>query len=474
LGKYFNQRGYALLIVLLTIIIFLSLSAVFISASFNHVKQEKTVDKNNQSVVAAEMGIKHITSDIQNRIYEELKNIESYVNIRKNTLKECANNNNCSEEDIKTLQNEITQRIIKFDNYIKELLVEDISAEYTSTEIDENISFYLTFIDVNYDEVDSQYNIAIDVKGESETTLSATLTLDSINYFLNENNSEMIPITVTNNNSDYKYFPTEPLDNESCSQLLSSISNSTPKPYNCYLDTSIYQLVNLIEKSNKEIVEEDFNVFIEDIHDAHFNGNVKDITKLNIFKVGNWDFKNINKLKYAQLYVTELFEAHVGNNVGNPRIGLEEKFDIKIVAKSLEIKKLDVKNTLIAVLGNSKSKGYFNLENNSNYNGNKSFLNLDKDSIFCINLDNVDYDPKDFQLIKGEGKVYYHSTKPVIDIVKATNSSPTYEGFTEYEFLNKCGVDSFKLSDNVIKMPKIPDVIPGPSLVEVKYIKNSR
>jgi len=453
---------------LLTIIIFLSLSAVFISASFNHVKQEKTVDKNNQSVVAAEMGIKHITSDIQNRIYEELKNIKSYVNIRKNTLKECANNNNCSEEDINTLQNEITQRIIKFDNYIKELLVEDISAEYTSTEIDENISFYLTFIDVNYDEVDSQYNIAIDVKGDSGKRLSATLEVDSINYLLEETNSENIPITVSSN-TDYKYFPTKPLSSESCSKLLSSISNITPKPYNCYLDTSIYEFANLIENSNKNIVEGDFNVYIEDIHDAYFNGNVKDITKLNIFKIGNWNFKNINKLKYAQLYVTELFEAHVGNNVGTPRIGNDEIFDIKIVTKSMNIKKLDVQNTLIAVLGNSTSKGNFNIDNNKNYNGNGSFLNLDKDSIFCINLENVNYDPEDFQLIKGEGKVYYHSTKTDIDIVKATNSSLTYEGFDEYEFLEKCGVDSFKLSDNVIKIPKMPDVIPKPSLVEVKY-----
>ena len=54
-----NQRGYALLIVLLTIIIFLSVSAVIISASLNHVTQEKTVDMKNQAVVAAEMGTKY-------------------------------------------------------------------------------------------------------------------------------------------------------------------------------------------------------------------------------------------------------------------------------------------------------------------------------------------------------------------------------------------------------------------------------
>ena len=65
--KMSNQRGYALLIVLFTIIIFLSISGTILSASLNHATQEKTINENNQAYVAAEMGVKIISTEIQNQ-----------------------------------------------------------------------------------------------------------------------------------------------------------------------------------------------------------------------------------------------------------------------------------------------------------------------------------------------------------------------------------------------------------------------
>ena len=50
-----DQKAYALLIVLLMIALFMSISAAFIAGSLSHAKQEQTVDTANQAVAAAEM-----------------------------------------------------------------------------------------------------------------------------------------------------------------------------------------------------------------------------------------------------------------------------------------------------------------------------------------------------------------------------------------------------------------------------------
>jgi len=52
-----NNDGYALLLVLFLIVFFVSISAVITNASINHSKQEVTIDRSNQTVVAAEMGV---------------------------------------------------------------------------------------------------------------------------------------------------------------------------------------------------------------------------------------------------------------------------------------------------------------------------------------------------------------------------------------------------------------------------------
>ncbi|MDX1700672.1 MAG: hypothetical protein R3250_08650, partial [Melioribacteraceae bacterium] len=60
-----NQKGYALLLVLLMITLFIGVAALITSASFSHSKQERTVDTQIQVVVAAEMGVKFYSTEIQ-------------------------------------------------------------------------------------------------------------------------------------------------------------------------------------------------------------------------------------------------------------------------------------------------------------------------------------------------------------------------------------------------------------------------
>jgi len=70
-----NNHGYALLLVLLLIVLFISVSAVFTAASFNHSDQEISVDATNQTVVAAEMGTKYFN----NLIFDKAKEIRNEI-----------------------------------------------------------------------------------------------------------------------------------------------------------------------------------------------------------------------------------------------------------------------------------------------------------------------------------------------------------------------------------------------------------
>lgn len=63
-----NQNGYALLVVLLMIVLFLGISATFMAGSLNNATQEQTVDTTNQSVASAEMGVNYFTSDFQREL----------------------------------------------------------------------------------------------------------------------------------------------------------------------------------------------------------------------------------------------------------------------------------------------------------------------------------------------------------------------------------------------------------------------
>ena len=67
-----NNDGYALLLVLFLIVLFVSVSAVIANASVNHSKQEVTTDINNQTVVAAEMGVDYFKIIGENQ-YNKIK-----------------------------------------------------------------------------------------------------------------------------------------------------------------------------------------------------------------------------------------------------------------------------------------------------------------------------------------------------------------------------------------------------------------
>lgn len=81
-----QEKGYTLIIVLLLIVLFLGMSAVFMQASLSHSKQEQTVDYSNQAVAAAEMGVENYSLETEKAFDETYKLVSAEAAAKKQGL----------------------------------------------------------------------------------------------------------------------------------------------------------------------------------------------------------------------------------------------------------------------------------------------------------------------------------------------------------------------------------------------------
>jgi competence protein ComGC/cytoskeletal protein CcmA (bactofilin family) len=72
-----DEKGYALVTVLLIIVVFMVISLSFMGQSFNSVKQNRVVEKNYQSVALAEMGISYYQLAVRNAYLSNQEGIVS-------------------------------------------------------------------------------------------------------------------------------------------------------------------------------------------------------------------------------------------------------------------------------------------------------------------------------------------------------------------------------------------------------------
>lgn len=104
-----NEKGYALVLVLLLIVFIMTVSAVFFRGSISNARQERIVDTNNLSIVAAEMGVDFyktaITNDFNSKKEEHITN----ANIKLKSL--YTNANKLPLNTIKNKEIEITDEL---------------------------------------------------------------------------------------------------------------------------------------------------------------------------------------------------------------------------------------------------------------------------------------------------------------------------------------------------------------------------
>lgn len=433
MNKVKNQQGYALLLVLLMIVMFLGISATFMAGSLSNAKQEQTVDTSNKAVAAAEMGVTYYTSDFEreiNFIKKELsdKTIE-LLGCFKSSASDPATNVPCyTIAEINSMMKEqYRNRVLaKIDNLR--------TVDHTKTAVSVNgLNYWLAEEEIAPPIVsDTMIEVTLEVKGESGNTvqdLSATFEFDIPETFLQQHEE-----------LEYDYIfnstPAEP----NCSVLLNDIKEkAAQKPYECSLGAGSGTLSLFLSEINQAgLNPEDFRVYTDDFG-AHVcdGSNCNNLTLQGITVVANAGDtaigQNMNNLTNLRLIVNGLLET--GNNMNNlGKQGEEQTIIVKelVIGNNLELENF----TNLLVLGYKGATGA-RLEFANNFR-------LRDNSKLCIDVDRVDYS----NLTAAKSKVTFNDSSTLVYYTSNPDQTVNLTGshvvkMTNYKaFLKHCGIDT--------------------------------
>lgn len=135
-----NNKGYALIIVLLITAVFTIFTLSFIGISANTTKQNEIIERNSQSVALAEMGVTYFENAIKNSFNTHYDTVIDYV---KNEREEDLLNNELKSEE------EYKQDAIK---KMREEIEEDIDLLAYSIQINDRLTSNFTITPVGSDE----------------------------------------------------------------------------------------------------------------------------------------------------------------------------------------------------------------------------------------------------------------------------------------------------------------------------------
>lgn len=462
-----NERGYALLIVLFTTMLLISLSTIFIKVSLNHALQEKAVDLKNQSYVAAEMGVKLISTDLQNEINNKFNSVKVIVNKEKSRLENCnalkTVSTNCQSPAIEKVALEAlkTQQIKEYNDFIKDLSTRTLTNHGLSSSrlVSKNVNYYLKSINLKTNAQTNIHQFEFVVSGRSNQ--SESLLKTTIEF------SELIEIFDTSKAVKYTYglnsavrvndvFPNPPVP--SCNTLLVNISTFS-KPYNCNLANG-QSLSDLKDLITAKYNINDFNIFIPAniVFNCDNSCKGKDFSGLNLFvNAGDLFSKNLINLTNARLHVNGTINTEVANNLGT-QVGRLLLVSRGFLAKASN----GVENTSIVVLGNIDKSAPFALTGN-----NDKFI-LENTSKFCINADNfTETSLNEVKNITGTGQIHYF-TSLNYNLTDITTTLQVKKHTNLQDFLKSCDVNSFPIQEG-IDIPNFITKYQMPLITKVEY-----
>lgn len=475
-----NQNGYALLIVLLMVVLFLGLSATFMAGSLSNAKQEKTVDTSNQAVASAEMGVKYFSTDFQKEmeiIEEELwKETQEKVN----EIIACAHTTACDEES------EISARTDLLNKEMRELYIYLVLTKVDELNLMTNAEISPFSGDpINYTIVSAgaeKLNAAGDpATSDSDTAsirvnLGMTGTSKEVTKELNaiftvkvpdsylDSQELLIVKTIAKENLTYENVFSPAWPSAICTaELLASIAAGNHEGLNeCTLgeDQTVSEFIALIKDAKLDPA--DFRVYASVFEKNVCNENCNSLDFEGIAVVvppGEGVENNLNNMDSANLVIDGYFA--IGNNINNLSGTISTQ---TIVLKELytdnNIQNVD--NTNLLVLGNATGdnarlyvKNNFSLLNNS-----KLCIDIDrisKDDLDelakKITIQNSSYiiyytsDPENnsFELMKKDGSNYVVDTERTDLYVQSRDTYAT--------FLSTCGV---RLTDTIEELTDLP------------------
>ncbi|WP_341201542.1 hypothetical protein [Planomicrobium okeanokoites] len=517
--KLKNQQGYALLVVLLMVVLFLGISATFMAGSLSNAKQEKIIDTSNQAVASAEMGVKYFSSDFQREIDLIKLDIAKETQALINLLTACieAGNSTCDEQD------EITEEQEDIEEKMKDLYITKVYAKVstlTGMAGNEIIPFYgddvkysiksATAIKLNQSEEDISgstldkevkfIRVNLEMEGVSEgvrKTLKALFTLEVPGSFLNA--GEPIVIQTSDDTATYKDIFNSIVPSKTCAQLLGELPSVGAEVLKeCKLGPGETLADILTKIKAKNLDPKDFKIYTDDFLANVCTGKGNDNGNGNSDKCNGVNFEgitivvsegdagasnNMNNLINANLIINGGLST--GNNLnnmgkkantGNPgENGVRQTVILKELNVTNNIQNMNYTNLLI--LGFEVPEGA--KEDIANVKWGQNF-DVDNYSRLCVDIDKII--PSDLSRMEKELKftnssylVFFSRNADKKFVLRNSDGSVddartelhVKRGKTYTEFLGACDVSvDNTIKETEISVPMILD--PGFDL-EVEY-----
>ncbi|RNF40928.1 hypothetical protein [Planococcus salinus] len=488
--KYFtNERGYALLIVLLVVVLFLGLSATFIAGSLNNAQQEQTIDVSNQSVAAAEMGVLYYSADFELEIERVKKTVLEQTQIKLNSLIDCIKPPTGEDCDTAAERDSWEQEI---DREMRKLYLEKVKSAITVMEneannkkspfSEEQINYLIKEVSSTEFKADNEDLTAIEIEmkiegtsKETPNTLLSAFTVEVPDTFLNPNEAIKVDTAVVALDQDLTYDDifSFAANSKSCGVLLEEVKAGTAEaPYECTAQVN-ESLASFIEDiKEKGFDPEDFRVYTQDFRSYACDNNCNNLNFEGINLVVDQNdagaFNNMNNFVNGDLIIDGTLTT--GNNLINlGKNGVKQNIIVKGLDVDNNIKNMYYTNFL--VLGNEEGT-------DARLQWGKHFT-VDNYSRLCIDIDRInqaDLDrlSRELQFSNSGSLIYYsadlNKTFSLIDKKGRDRGTEVYvkRGETYTSFLQNCGV-SLKDMQTMPTDVAVPNAIDTGFDFEVEY-----
>lgn len=486
-----NEKGYALVIVLLLTVLVLGISATFLAGSLNNAKQEKAVDLSNQSIAAAEMGILYYSTDFERSLDLIKQEVLNQTRLELDKIVVCLYSSNKTACDTSAERKAWEQSI---DLQMKQLYVKKIlikvnelikingtaTKPFTSTQTKYTPETW-KLMNVSYTtaELTTLNNALIDrivnkgvleLKMEVEgTSLSSPKKLNSLftvnipDSFLNPGEVYNVDQEIISGKEDAAYQDIFKLASptQSCDALLTNvILDKAIAPYECKMteDQQLSVFIAKVKAAGKNPV--DFWVHVDDFQKNVCTSNCNSIdflgTNVVVKATDAGATSNMNNLVNGNLIINGTLST--GQNMNNLGKNMSKQ---TIVLKEMEIG------------GNIKNLFYTNLMVLGNDSGNNARLyvggqfQIDNYSRLCMDIDRIrqtDLDRLASTIeVTNSGMIIYYSSDASrtfkLTGTDAVNRTALYvKRNTNYAtFLENCGI-SIKSTQTVpISSPIVID-----------------
>jgi hypothetical protein len=401
-----NQSGYALVLALLVIVVFMIIALFLMGRSYSSVKQNKIVEKNYQSVALAEMGVSFFQLAVKNGFDSNKEDV--LANMRNQMLQDMENDYLRDESYyISKALEDMTGRI---EGYLSDKLraTESADGEKEATINIEDSLYKLSYPPLNPSSEEIRISFAsLGIKGDKAAKLSGTMTIP------------MKALTDDSSNGDDVTNGGETLTFDKISRPDESAACTHPD--------------KKLKKCPQYLFTDDSN---------EFSGNFNNGDIQLIYAYGSLDLEgNGNQAYIQQMHVER--DLELNKNMNHSSIGLlEVKGDLILNSQfRLSDSKLFIKQNLRTGDDGSPGNqgGHFELTDNSfMYVGGTAEIGkkftIDSGSTMCV----------------GGGDIFFNKKTPQIDVLGklyikdtgGTKQSEVAPYYVDAEVFNKaCGLD---------------------------------